>query len=158
MSRFKCNQKENSCVQCGDCCRRYPMELDPQDEVLIREKIYETKGVVYPYPFKEFGLPFKPDEVERFKEIAKKKNVVANFKPLKVIIKDGKPVIIDYFLDADACPFLINNSCTIYEDRFSVCRAFPKREDFSNEFNFEHDEDLSFEDAQNIANKLRNLS
>ncbi|MFA6089410.1 MAG: YkgJ family cysteine cluster protein [Candidatus Woesearchaeota archaeon] len=153
--RFACDQVSGKCILCGDCCRRYSMTMHPEDERILKEKMYASKGIIYLYPFSMFGLPFKPDEVEKFKKIAKKKKVECVFKPLKMIIKNGKPVVIDYFLDMDSCPFLIENNCTNYEDRFSVCRAFPEVTKFSNSFDFDYDKDLSYSDALKIAKNLK---
>lgn len=149
--RFSCNQVKNCCVCCGDCCRRFPMVMHPEDERILKEKIYKSKGVIYLYPFSIFGLPFKADEIDRFKKIADEKKVKCSFKPLKVIIKGGNPLVIDYFLDMDACPFLVNNKCTVYDLRFTVCKAFPELSLFPNQFNFDYDKDLSYNDALNIA-------
>jgi len=134
------------------------MVLHPEDERILKEKIYKSKGIIYLYPFSQFGLPFKPDEVKKFEKIAKEKKVKCSFRPLKVVIKDGKPIAIDYFLDMDACPFLVDNKCTIYENRFSVCRAFPDINLFPNDFSFDYDKDLSYEEAVKIAkNFLKNV-
>ena len=123
-TRFKCKQIKDNCLKCGDCCRRYPLNISPCDEILLKKQVYHKKGILYIYPFERFGLPLKPCEVKEFTKLATKRNLKFSFKPLKVIIKGGIPKIIDYFLDMDVCPFLVNNKCTIYKTRFFVCRAY----------------------------------
>lgn len=151
--RFICI-KEGHCSRCGDCCRRHPSDISPEEEAFLRRDIYEKKGIIYLYPFRTFGIPFKPYELPRFRKMANERGLDFDFKPLKIIIQNGTPVIIDYFLDMDACPFLSNNQCTVYEDRFEICKAFPDRTAFRNEFSFDHDQKWSYDEAYALAMTL----
>jgi Fe-S-cluster containining protein len=41
------------------------------------------------------------------------------------MLKDKKIMVFKWFMDHDDCPFLVDNSCAIYENRPSICRSFP---------------------------------
>ena len=143
---------------CGDCCRRFPSNINAEEEAFLRHEIYKKKGIIYLYPFRIFGIPFKPYELPRFKKMAEERGLTFDFKPLKVVIQNKTPVIIDYFLDMDACPFLKDNKCTVYEQRFEICKAFPDRKEFKNEFSFDYDKEISYDDAYALALKLINTA
>lgn len=68
----------------------------------------------YSYSLTENEMLFIKDKLksEQYK-IRENTGRIKNILPYEVVFK------------SDYCPFLENNSCTIYEDRFIVCRLFP---------------------------------
>jgi len=116
---------------CGKCCRvlRNFSELG-EEEKALRKKDYQNtneKTIFYILPeIEKTSLALFEFEVERLKQLAKEKNIVLKIAPLKgVLSSSGTPVIFNWMLDHDSCPFLENNRCLIYEDRPLVCRSFP---------------------------------
>lgn len=72
-------------------------------------------------------LPLFEWEVTELRDIAKNKNVNLNIKPIDVMLdkKSGFAFTFQYGMLNEPCPFLINKSCSIYENRPIACRQFP---------------------------------
>jgi Fe-S-cluster containining protein len=90
------------CKKCGHCCR-----------------FLQTGGNVNCLPVWEW-------ELEKLRGLAEQKNIILNLKPVDLVLdkRSGLTFCIHYWLDAP-CPFLIDNKCSIYEDRPLICKAFP---------------------------------
>ena len=88
------------CKKCGECCKKF--------------------GVGGYLPLWEW-------EARKLKEIAKKKNLSLNIQPIDMIYdkKSSFALFAQYALVQEPCPFLIDNKCSIYENRPLVCRSFP---------------------------------
>jgi len=72
------------------------------------------------------GIAVFKKEKDLLLKLAKDKGLALSIKPLRGFMgKDGKICVFKWFIDHDECPFLLNNSCSIYENRPLVCRAFP---------------------------------
>ncbi len=72
------------------------------------------------------GLALFYDEKELLIKEAKNKGIELSIKPFRVFYsKNNKITIFKWFLDHDSCPFLINDSCIIYDKRPLICRSFP---------------------------------
>jgi Fe-S-cluster containining protein len=85
------------------------------------------------------GLALFFDEKELLIKEAKNKGIELSIKPFRAFMaKNNKIIVFKWFLNHDACPFLINDSCAIYDKRPLICRSFPlmpkmgseKHEDF----------------------------
>lgn len=75
-------------------------------------------------------LPLTEWEAKEIQEIADKKNIEINIKPLPKATnldkKSGKTFCIKYGMFNAPCPFLLkDNSCSIYEARPLRCKQFP---------------------------------
>lgn len=88
------------CKKCGECCKKFGL-----------------KG----------WLPLWEWEAEKLKQVAEGKNISLNLQPIDMALdkRSGLAFFIHYVLIQEPCPFLINNQCSIYEDRPLVCRSFP---------------------------------
>ncbi|HPD81957.1 MAG TPA: YkgJ family cysteine cluster protein [Candidatus Pacearchaeota archaeon] len=93
-------EEKFQCRKCGDCCRFFG----------------ETDN----------WLPLFEWEKDKMKELAEQKKISFEAKPIELIFdkKSNLAFFINYGLKGP-CPFLINNKCSIYEDRPLICKAFP---------------------------------
>ena len=80
--------KAIDCPQCGNCCNKLVINVEPEDAVLC------AKGI---------GLPATVF-IDKYIEVS----------------EGGK-----YFMNTIPCNFLADKKCTVYEHRFTDCRAFP---------------------------------
>ncbi|MDD4353630.1 MAG: hypothetical protein PHN56_04175 [Candidatus Nanoarchaeia archaeon] len=72
------------------------------------------------------GIALFRSEKNLLLKIAKEKGIELNIKPLRGFFgKDKKICVFKWFIDHDVCPFLLNNSCSIYEYRSFICKSFP---------------------------------
>jgi len=71
-------------------------------------------------------LPLFEWEVEKLKELAEEKNISLNIKPVDLVLdkRTNRAICMQFWLEAP-CPFLIDNKCSIYEDRPLICKAYP---------------------------------
>lgn len=121
--KFKCNA-------CGACCSHIRGIIPKEDREFLREHVFGRMPVVQIVPVEQMTFPLWDWEAKRFLEWQKEVNVDARVKPLRVILdlNSNKAIILTYFMDseADACPFLKDNKCSIYHTkRAYVCRLFP---------------------------------
>ena len=120
-----------NCAMCGKCCRvlRNFNELGEEEKALRKKEYQNTneKTIFYILPeIEKASLALFEFEVEHLKQLAKEKNIVLKIAPLKGFLSsDGTPIIFNWMLDHDSCPFLENNRCLIYDDRPLVCQSFP---------------------------------
>jgi len=86
----------------------------------------EERGMyLIPEP-KTIALPIKPWEKERIEELAKEKKLSVNITPGNVIIDIyNLPIVMDWVLDHDHCPFFKNNMCLIHDSKPLVCKSYP---------------------------------
>lgn len=125
-ARFKCN-KVKDCKQCGGCCTLKELAIleNPQDK-FIRQRIYDKTGIIYMYPLSTYTINLSHEEAETLRAAAKELSIKLNIKPKRVAIKEGKLVILDWFIDHEICPFLSEkNICKVYELRPLICKEFP---------------------------------
>jgi Fe-S-cluster containining protein len=106
------------CVQCGDCCRRIGKnskeKASTEDEIIL----VLDEGTIEVFEW----------ELERLKSLASKKGINLAVSPCRVVYdtRGDVKIVLTWAIDFDVCPFLSkNNLCTIYENRPSICRAFP---------------------------------
>ncbi|MBP7708415.1 YkgJ family cysteine cluster protein [Candidatus Pacearchaeota archaeon] len=73
------------------------------------------------------GLPLFEFEKKKAKEIALRKGIAINILPTEVFLdkKSGQRFAVLYGLFQEPCPFLKDNQCSIYDERFMICRQFP---------------------------------
>ncbi len=138
MTRFKCNKKPN-CVRCGGCCHFREEEfLNKEEDLRIKGKIYLKTGIIYLYPFSKYTITITKEEKERLEKEAKKQDIDIKILPKKVFYDADKDkvYIIDYFIDADVCPFWDKEKgCLIYEKMPKICKEFP-------DIKMQHDVDI----------------
>ncbi|MBU0461033.1 MAG: YkgJ family cysteine cluster protein [Nanoarchaeota archaeon] len=127
MFDYNC-KKTLVCERCGDCCRfRSPQSFTHAEDLSIRKAMYEKAGIIYIYPLDRFTISITDKEKDVFETRAKELKVKVHILPKKVILKEGKIIVLDWFLDHDVCPFLEGtNTCRIYDDRPLICKVFPR--------------------------------
>ncbi|MBW3021782.1 YkgJ family cysteine cluster protein [Candidatus Woesearchaeota archaeon] len=152
MSRFKCN-KSGECLRCTGCCHfRENAVLTDEEDYQLRKQMWEQKSILYLFPFHKYTISLTKNEKETLEKKAKEKNIKIKIIPKKIMLdKNLKPVVLDWCVDADVCPFLEGNECSIYEDRPEVCKTFPK--DFMPSVDVEvvEHKDVSFEEALELV-------
>jgi Fe-S-cluster containining protein len=86
------------CQGCGKCCKK----------------------------FGDKGLPLFDFEVEKLRKEYRGEYKL-NIRPTEIFLdkKSGKRFAVLYGLFNEPCIFLKDNKCTIYNERFLICRAFP---------------------------------
>ncbi len=114
---LKCDLEKCKALCCKNLKKMEEVDYSPDDARIIHL-------VVKP---EDYGLKLFPHEKEHLEKLAKKLGIKLVLKTLSIVItKDYKPLILDYFLDHNDCPFLNNhNECRIYPDRPLICRKFP---------------------------------
>ncbi|MBD3164702.1 hypothetical protein GF323_05885 [Candidatus Woesearchaeota archaeon] len=124
--RFKCN-KLVSCVSCGECCR-FSEEpgLSDAEEERIKRALFRKTGTIYLYAFSRYTISITKQEKAVLEKEAEIKGISISILPKKIFITRSGIHIYDYFIDAKACPFLVNKRCVIYEKRPWICRQFPR--------------------------------
>jgi Fe-S-cluster containining protein len=92
------------CKQCGRCC-----------------KVFADKGVNIQ------GLPLYEWEKEQLEKIATERGITLKFEPVDLIYdkKSNLYICAQFTLKQEPCPFLIENKCSIYENRPLVCKMYP---------------------------------
>ncbi|MBW3015952.1 YkgJ family cysteine cluster protein [Candidatus Woesearchaeota archaeon] len=153
--RFKCNKKEG-CLRCTECCHfREKAFLSDEEDLALRKQMWDSKGVLYVYPFHRYTISLSNSEKERLERLGREKKVEIKFIPKKIMLdEEMKPVVLDWCVDADVCPFLVGDSCSIYSDRPEVCKTFPK--DFMPKVDVEivMHPGLGFEEALEITESI----
>jgi Fe-S-cluster containining protein len=107
------------CTNCGVCCKG--------NDKGARKVSKDEYGIFYTLDPQARVLALWPWEAARLIKRASIMSIKANFKPLAFIVdkKDDQAVILMYFLDQGACPFLINSKCEVWHDRPFTCKEFP---------------------------------
>ncbi|MEK6949432.1 MAG: YkgJ family cysteine cluster protein [Nanoarchaeota archaeon] len=130
--RMKLNiiQPENvfKCSQCGSCCSHIRGMMPREDKEFIQEMAYGKLPLVQLIPMEKMSFPLWDWEAARFKKWQKEANVDGKLKPSRGILdlNSNKAIIVTYYMDSDACPFLKEKKCSIYyTKRAYVCRLFP---------------------------------
>ena len=118
---FKCNQ-------CGSCCSHIRGMMPREDKEFIERMAYGKLPLVQLVPIEKMSFPLWDWEAKRFKKWQHEVNVDGKIMPSRGILdlNTNKAIIVTYFMDSDACPFLKDKKCSIYyAKRAYVCRLFP---------------------------------
>ena len=97
-----------SCLKCGKCCKSL---------------IEEHEGLCQ-------GIFLFPEEAIKLEKIGKQKGIDVKIVPKDGVSKFGSitpEIIFSFQFEDDLCPFFDEktNSCSIYDDRPTTCRAYP---------------------------------
>ena len=121
-------EKAFNCSQCGSCCSHIRGMMPREDKEFIEKMAYGKLPLVQLVPIEKMSFPLWDWEAERFGKWQHEANVDGKIKPSRGILdlNSGKGIIVTYYMDSDACPFLKSNKCSIYyTKRAYVCRLFP---------------------------------
>ena len=134
------------CNQCGACCSHIRGMMPQEDREFMQKMAYGKLPLVQLVPIEKMSFPLWDWEAERFKKWQHEAKIDAKIKPSRAILdlNSNKAIIVTYFMDSDACPFLkhaetqgvsgVPNSeafrgggkCIIYNTkRAYICRLFP---------------------------------
>ncbi|MBW2975910.1 YkgJ family cysteine cluster protein [Candidatus Woesearchaeota archaeon] len=116
------------CTQCGNCCSHIRGMMPKEDSEFMEKMAYGKLPLVQLVPIKKMSFPLWGWEAKRFREWQHEANVDAKINPSRGILDldSNKAIIVTYFMDADACPFLRDKKCLIYHTkRAYICRLFP---------------------------------
>jgi Fe-S-cluster containining protein len=121
-------EKVFNCNQCGKCCSHIRGMMPREDQKFIKEMAYGKLPLVQLIPFDKMSFPLWDWEAKRFKQWQNDANVNGKIFPSRGILdlNSNKAIVVTYYMDSDACPFLKDNSCSIYDKkRAYICRLFP---------------------------------
>ncbi len=121
-------EKVFNCNQCGKCCSHIRGMMPREDKEFIEKMAFGKLPLVQLVPLEKMSFPLYDWEAIRFKEWQKNVNADGRIKPLRGILdlNSNKAIIVTYFMDSDACPFLEEKKCLIYNTtRAYICRLFP---------------------------------
>jgi len=116
------------CVQCGKCCAHIRGMMPQEDKKFMQEMAYGKLPLVQLIPVEKMSFPLFDWEAKRFKEWQKDVNIDGKIKPSRAILdlNTNRVIVVTYFMDSDACPFLQEKKCAIYDKkRAYICRLFP---------------------------------
>lgn len=127
MSRFKC-EKKGECLRCAGCCHfRESAVLSDEQDLVLRKQMWDAKSILYAFPFFRYTISLSNHEKQVMEQKAEELGIEIKFIPKKIMFDSAqKPVVLDWCVDADVCPFLKGDSCLIYPVRPEVCKTFPK--------------------------------
>ncbi|MDP7244285.1 MAG: YkgJ family cysteine cluster protein [Flavobacteriales bacterium] len=121
-------EKTFKCNQCGSCCSHIRGMMPQEDKEFMKEMAYGKLPLVQLVPIEKMSFPLWDWEAKRFRKWQQEVNVDAKIKPSRAILdlSTNKTIIVTYFMDSDACPFLKDRKCLVYTTkRAYVCRLFP---------------------------------
>ncbi len=119
--------KKFRCRRCGKCCSHIRSQ-NTEDEDFLREYAYGKLPLIQLLPVDKTSFPLWDFEAKRFKMWQRDVNIDAKIEPSRAIfdLKRNKSIIVTYYMDYDACPFLKDGLCLIYDKkRAFICRSFP---------------------------------
>lgn len=132
MSRFRCGHVAGNCTRCAECCKfEAASSLTEKEEESILISIFRKTGFIYPHGLSNPGLDIQSYEYERFLRLAEAKGLKIELQPKKVLYdtKRQLTIVFDWLLPCKVCPFLKEDKgCSIYQERFDICRLFPEIE------------------------------
>ncbi|MFH0868110.1 MAG: hypothetical protein V1831_02250, partial [Candidatus Woesearchaeota archaeon] len=110
------------------CCSHIRGMMPEEDSEYISQMAFGRLPIVQLVPIEKMSFPLWGWEAKRFIEWQKEVNIDAKIKPLRAILdlNTNKAIIVSYFMDSDACPFLKDKKCLVYNTkRAYICRLFP---------------------------------
>ena len=108
----KCNSK---------CCRNLKMNRS-----IINYDLDSKRFIHFLEVPDKVGIALFRDEKEVLLKLAKEKGIEFSVMPLRGFMgKDKKICVFKWYINHNSCPFLIDNSCSVYNNRPLVCRSFP---------------------------------
>ncbi|MAE43122.1 hypothetical protein CMO93_05080 [Candidatus Woesearchaeota archaeon] len=120
--------KTFNCNQCGKCCSHIRGMMPQQDKEFMEKMAYGKLPLVQLTPLEKISFPLFDWEASRFKKWQREVNIDGKIKPSRTILdlNTNKAIIVTYFIDSDACPFLLEKKCVLYQTkRAYICRLFP---------------------------------
>ena len=121
-------EKTFNCNQCGTCCSHIRGMMPREDKEFMEKMAYGKLPLVQLTPMDKMSFPLWDWEAKRFKKWQKEVNVDGKILPSRGILDldSNKAIIVTYYMDSDACPFLKEKKCSIYyTKRAYICRLFP---------------------------------
>ncbi|MFA5333896.1 MAG: YkgJ family cysteine cluster protein [Candidatus Nanoarchaeia archaeon] len=123
--KFECRYEECE----SKCCRNLKA-----NKMLINYDLDSKRYVHFLEVPNKVGIALFREEKNSLLKFAKELGIRLKISPLRGFLgKDKKICVFKWFMDHDECPFLLNNSCRIYNNRPLVCRSFPYLPPFSYE-------------------------
>ena len=89
--------------------------MPKEDGEFIKEMAYGKLPLVQLIPVENMSFPLWDWEAKRFKKYQDEVNIDAKIFPSRGILdlNSNKAIIVTYFMDSDACPFLEEKKCLI---------------------------------------------
>ena len=121
-------EKTFQCGQCGSCCSHIRGMMPSKDREFMEKMAYGKLPLVQLVPIEKMSFPLWDWEAKRFMKWQREVDVDAKIESSRGILdlNTNKAIIVTYFMDSDACPFLKDGKCSVYyTKRAYVCRLFP---------------------------------
>jgi hypothetical protein len=102
--------------------------MPSEDKEFMEKMAFGKLPLVQLVPLEKMSFPLFDWEASRFKKWQQEVNIDGKIKPLRAILdlNSNKAIIVTYFIDSDACPFLNEKKCALYSTkRAYICRSFP---------------------------------
>ena len=106
--------KKFECSKCGNCCKTFSFSEKKETPY------FDDDGLIC---LNHLTLPLYDWEANMLREEAKEDSIV----PYKIIFdkKNNRCIVLQYTLNENTCPFFVDDSCSVYNERPSTCRMFP---------------------------------
>jgi Fe-S-cluster containining protein len=121
-------EKTFNCNQCGKCCSHIRGMMPREDKEFMEKMAYGKLPLVQLVPLEQMSFPLYDWEASRFKKWQSEVQIDGKIKASRgtLDLNSNKAIIVTYFMDSDACPFLKQEKCSIYyTKRAYICRLFP---------------------------------
>jgi len=102
--------------------------ISEEDKEFLKEYAYGKMPLVQLQPLEKISFPLWDWEAKRFKDWQKEVKIDGKIKESRVVfdLNTNKTIVVTYFIDSDACTFLSDKKCLIYnKKRAYICRLFP---------------------------------
>jgi len=102
--------------------------MPSKSSIFLEQMAFGKLPIVQLVPVNKMTFTLWDWEAKRFKEWENERSVDAKIRPFRAILdlNSGKAIIVSYFMDSTACPFLEESKCKIYDKkRAYICRSFP---------------------------------
>ncbi|MBL7056216.1 YkgJ family cysteine cluster protein [Candidatus Woesearchaeota archaeon] len=116
------------CCQCGSCCANIRGIMPKESSNFLEQMAFGKLPIVQLVPVNKMTFTLWDWEARRFREWEKERGIDARIKPFRSILDldSNRAIVVSYFMDSTACPFLEDKKCKIYDKkRAYICRLFP---------------------------------
>jgi len=116
-----------ACKGTGSCCSHIRGFVGEDDKKFFEEFAYGRLPLVQLMPIERTSFPLWDWEAKRFRNAALRLNIEPKIIPSRAVYdqNENRTIIVTYSIDSDACTFLQEGKCAIYNERAFICRLFP---------------------------------
>ena len=107
------------CTHCSVCCRN----ITKGEKKVTKDEV----GIFYTMDQRSRTVSLWRWEMDRLKQRADELGIPVTLRPLSFIVdtRNSRAIITLYYIDHEACPFLVDERCKVWSDRPFTCKIFP---------------------------------